>query len=216
MLDRSRRYAAEAGASVEWVQDDMREFVRPGSFDLAVCLFTPFGYVDDPAENEAVLANALRSLKPGGSFVLDVTGKGGRAKLVGKLLPRAARQAGLGWGWRQPRRVLRTRLVASTCRQGFEAAPPAPRRRGSASAHWRAWTRPLSRGRGRGVVPRRVSPRGSSGDGQDGALRLPPEEEARAGEGRLRLQEVGHLEGLEPSFAPGRCTPRQRPRIVSP
>ena len=40
LLERARERAAEAGVTVEWIQDDMRHFVRPGAFDrtlLAYC-----------------------------------------------------------------------------------------------------------------------------------------------------------------------------------
>ncbi|HUG94166.1 MAG TPA: class I SAM-dependent methyltransferase [Planctomycetaceae bacterium] len=75
LLERARAHAAAAGVTVEWVQSDMRQFVRPESYDLALNLFTSFGYFDDPRENELVLDNVRTSLRPGGCFVLDVIGK---------------------------------------------------------------------------------------------------------------------------------------------
>ncbi len=53
----------------------MRDFVRPAAFDLAINVFTSFGYFDDPAENHRVLENIHTSLKPGGVFVFDHLGK---------------------------------------------------------------------------------------------------------------------------------------------
>ncbi|MBZ5504597.1 MAG: class I SAM-dependent methyltransferase [Acidobacteriia bacterium] len=44
LLDRARKHATESSAAVEWVQEDMRNFVRPASFDLACSLFTSFGF----------------------------------------------------------------------------------------------------------------------------------------------------------------------------
>src|SRR5215470_9174503 len=35
LLNKARKHAQESGASVEWVKADMREFMRPASFDLA-------------------------------------------------------------------------------------------------------------------------------------------------------------------------------------
>jgi len=32
---------------IEWVQEDMRSFVRPDEFELAISLFTSFGYFGD-------------------------------------------------------------------------------------------------------------------------------------------------------------------------
>ncbi len=75
LLARAREYAAAEGADVRWVRADMREFVEPASFELAVSLFTSFGYFDDAADNLRVLANVHASLLPGGAFVMDVVGK---------------------------------------------------------------------------------------------------------------------------------------------
>ena len=75
LLAHARRYASIEGVDVRWVEADMREFVEPGRFDLAVNLFTSFGYFDDPADNARVLANVAASLAPGGAFVMDIVGK---------------------------------------------------------------------------------------------------------------------------------------------
>jgi SAM-dependent methyltransferase len=75
LLDKARAFAASVPVHVEWVQEDMRNFVRPGAFDLAINLFTSFGYFDSPRENQSVLENVAASLKPGGVLVLDVMGK---------------------------------------------------------------------------------------------------------------------------------------------
>ncbi len=53
----------------------MRSFVRPGAFDLALSMFTSFGYFDDKDEDIAVLRNVYASLRPGGALVMDVVGK---------------------------------------------------------------------------------------------------------------------------------------------
>lgn len=75
LLDKARQRAAQLGATVEWIQQDMREFVRPEAFDLALSLFTSFGFFRDPGENQHVLENLHTSLRPGGSLVMDVAGK---------------------------------------------------------------------------------------------------------------------------------------------
>src|SRR5947209_11684902 len=51
LLEKARDHAAKSGASIEWVKQDMREFVRPASFDLACCLFTSFGYFEDEQDD---------------------------------------------------------------------------------------------------------------------------------------------------------------------
>lgn len=75
LLERAKRRGAEVGVEVEWLQADMREFSRPSSFDLALSLFTSFGYFSDDADNQRVLDNVFASLRPGGHFVLDMMGK---------------------------------------------------------------------------------------------------------------------------------------------
>jgi SAM-dependent methyltransferase len=75
LLDRAHAHAVEAGVEVELVERDMREFVRPSAFDLVVNLFTSFGYFSDAADELRVLRNVHDSLRPDGTFVIDVMGK---------------------------------------------------------------------------------------------------------------------------------------------
>ena len=44
LLEQGRKLAAEQNLGLEWVQDDMRHFSRPGSFDLVICMWSSFGY----------------------------------------------------------------------------------------------------------------------------------------------------------------------------
>ena len=64
-----------AGLDVELVRSDMRDFVRAGAFDLALSLFTSFGYFETREEDLAVLRNVRASLKQGGVLVMDVMSK---------------------------------------------------------------------------------------------------------------------------------------------
>lgn len=75
LLDRARQRSSASGVSVEWVQEDMRTFVRPNTFDLACNLFTSFGYFDDERDDVAVLKNIHRSLKENGVLVMEMLGK---------------------------------------------------------------------------------------------------------------------------------------------
>ncbi len=79
LLDRAREHASASqspsGASIEWIKEDMRSFVRPATFDLACSLFTSFGYFKDEGEDLEVLRNIHRSLKENGVLVIDVLGK---------------------------------------------------------------------------------------------------------------------------------------------
>ena len=53
----------------------MREFQRLNCFDAAISLFTSFGYFEDPGDERAVAANLHRSLRRGGSVLIDTEGR---------------------------------------------------------------------------------------------------------------------------------------------
>ena len=75
LLDVARERARLGGVDVELVRSDMRDFRRPGAFDLALSLFTSFGYFAAPADDLLVLRNVRASLRPRGVFVMDMMGK---------------------------------------------------------------------------------------------------------------------------------------------
>ncbi len=75
LLELARKKAEESGIAAEWVCEDMRNFARPGAFDLVINMFTSFGYFDDKDEDMIVLDNILKSLKPDGVCVMEMVGK---------------------------------------------------------------------------------------------------------------------------------------------
>lgn len=75
MLDRVRAAALAAGVDVRLVQADLREFVEPDAFDLALSMHTSFGLFTEPEDNMRVLRNVLASLTPGGRLLIDLYGK---------------------------------------------------------------------------------------------------------------------------------------------
>jgi SAM-dependent methyltransferase len=75
LLDKARALAGQGGVDVEWVEADMRSFVRPEAFDLGLSLFSSFGYFETDEDNRLVLQNLWRSLRPGGVCVLDLMGR---------------------------------------------------------------------------------------------------------------------------------------------
>ena len=75
LLEKARKRALNAGVHVEFVEQDMREYVRPGAYGLAINLFTSLGYFDDRSDDLKVLANVQRSLAPGGALVVEMAGK---------------------------------------------------------------------------------------------------------------------------------------------
>ena len=81
LLDKAKEKATAADVKIEWVLQDMRDFVRPGSFDLVLSMFTSFGYFDEKREDIKVLENIFASLKPGGACLIDVIGKEYLAKV---------------------------------------------------------------------------------------------------------------------------------------
>lgn len=73
LLNKAREGDTEG--RIELVEADMRDFVRPLAFDLALSLFTSFGYFETRAEDLTVLRNVHASLRRGGVFLIDVTSK---------------------------------------------------------------------------------------------------------------------------------------------
>ena len=64
--------AGGAGGAARLVRGDMRALpFRAGSFELAVNLFTSFGYFLDDDEHRRVVQQVVAALAPGGHFVLD-------------------------------------------------------------------------------------------------------------------------------------------------
>lgn len=55
------------------IRGDMRALpFRAASFDAVLHMFTAFGYFEDDRENEAVLREVARVLRPGGRYLLDL------------------------------------------------------------------------------------------------------------------------------------------------
>src|SRR5262245_31386656 len=82
LLEKARMRAEAAQVTIDWVQQDMRDFVRPAAFDLTISMFTSFGYFADRRDDLTVLRNILRSLKPDGACVIDVLGKERAARML--------------------------------------------------------------------------------------------------------------------------------------
>jgi len=74
-LIQAEQQAEQEGLKIEFVQEDMRNFCRPDSFDLVINLFTSFGYFEDIEEDRQVARNIHGSLKSGGTLLMDMSGK---------------------------------------------------------------------------------------------------------------------------------------------
>lgn len=64
-----------ASPLTDYVRGDMREIPYSEQFDSVTNLFTSFGFFPDDEENEQVLTQVNRALKPNGMFLLDYENK---------------------------------------------------------------------------------------------------------------------------------------------
>jgi SAM-dependent methyltransferase len=74
-LDKARARARAERRKIEWIHEDMRDFVRPDAYDLALSMFSSFGYFETRKEDAVVLANVFKSVRSGGAFLMEVFGK---------------------------------------------------------------------------------------------------------------------------------------------
>jgi SAM-dependent methyltransferase len=74
-LEQAKVNAQKRGVQIEFLQGDMRDFMRLAYFDLVVNLYTSFGYFEDKEDDYKVLQNVYASLKGGGYFVMEILGK---------------------------------------------------------------------------------------------------------------------------------------------
>lgn len=65
----------ERNLRAKFLIKDMRNFDFTNSFDLAVNIFTSFGYFETDRENYKVIENVSKSIKRGGYFIFDFLNK---------------------------------------------------------------------------------------------------------------------------------------------
>jgi ubiquinone/menaquinone biosynthesis C-methylase UbiE len=83
-LEHARRDAAKRGIEVDYVSGDMRSLPWPEHrFERVISWFTSFGYFDD-TENQKVLSEAHRVLRPGGLLLVE---NNNLAELLPRWLP---------------------------------------------------------------------------------------------------------------------------------
>jgi ubiquinone/menaquinone biosynthesis C-methylase UbiE len=83
-LGRARTDAENAGVQLQWVRSDMRYIPFAGEFDAVINLFTAFGYLESDADDEAVLHQVHKALKPGALFLLEFVN---RESVMRQFLP---------------------------------------------------------------------------------------------------------------------------------
>ncbi len=121
-VDRTERYLQKAAAlaesedlDIEFVREDMRKFCRPATFDVAINLFTSFGYFEDPKDDRRSVTNLYESLKPGGVLVMETIGKEILARIFQErdwhetedgTIVLEERKVSHEWGWMENRWII--------------------------------------------------------------------------------------------------------------
>ncbi|HZG87110.1 class I SAM-dependent methyltransferase [Paenibacillus sp.] len=90
---------------IRWVRGDMRAVPLAERFDAVLNLFTSFGYFESDAENEKVLREMHRLLRPGGRFVIDFLNPSYTKE---HLVPRSTKRDG-------PLYIEETRTIQAGC-----------------------------------------------------------------------------------------------------
>jgi SAM-dependent methyltransferase len=75
LLEKAEEHAKRSNVDVEFVHADMRSFHRSDTFELAVSMFSSFGYFDDRADDRTVATNVHDCLRSGGVALIDVMSK---------------------------------------------------------------------------------------------------------------------------------------------
>jgi SAM-dependent methyltransferase len=119
--------ALKEGTKAEFIEANMLNFVRPKAFDIAISLFSSFGYFEDHKDNQMVLANICQSLVDGGRLVLQLKGKEVTARTLvekdwdevdGYLLLQE-RTIKNNWNWIESRMIFLDGSVRYECRTGM-------------------------------------------------------------------------------------------------
>ena len=71
LLKHAQHKAKTADTQVTWVHSDMRHIPFEYELDAIINVFTSFGYLEDEQEDQRVLQQVYRALKPGGLFLLE-------------------------------------------------------------------------------------------------------------------------------------------------
>ncbi len=71
MLQQAQVAAEKEGLVLHWEHSDMRNIPFTNEFDAVINIFTSFGYLENEAEDQKVLDQIYKALKPGGLFLLE-------------------------------------------------------------------------------------------------------------------------------------------------
>jgi SAM-dependent methyltransferase len=76
-LREAEKEAQAQSVQVRLVHSDMRNIPFENEFDAAINIFTAFGYLEDQGEDQKVLQQVYKALKPGGLFLLETVHREG-------------------------------------------------------------------------------------------------------------------------------------------
>jgi SAM-dependent methyltransferase len=113
-LAKARKQAKKEGLNIEFIRDDMRSFCRPNAFDVAINLYTSFGYFEDVKDDKKTATNVSRSLKDNGVFLMQLMGKEILARTfrerdwyeVNNVLVLQERKVSRNWSWMENRWIM--------------------------------------------------------------------------------------------------------------
>jgi len=113
-LEKARKQAEKEGLEAEFIQNDMRTFCRPDTFNVVINLFTSFGYFEDMNDDRRVAENVYRSLRENGVFLIDTMGKEVLARVfrerdwyeVNGILVLQERRVSRNWSWMENRWIM--------------------------------------------------------------------------------------------------------------
>ncbi|GCE24596.1 methyltransferase type 11 [Dictyobacter alpinus] len=71
LLAKARASTLEQQQQIRWLESDMRNIPFSGEFSAIINMFTSFGYFASDEENQKVLQQIAKALKPGGVFLLE-------------------------------------------------------------------------------------------------------------------------------------------------
>jgi SAM-dependent methyltransferase len=113
-LEKASRQAEGAGLKIKFVQDDMRTYRKDNTYDLALSLYTSFGYFENPEDDCKVIQNLHASLRPGGVLLMDMMGKEIIARVFrardwyeeDDCIVLQERSLGKNWAWMENRWII--------------------------------------------------------------------------------------------------------------
>jgi SAM-dependent methyltransferase len=76
-LREAEKEALARGVHIDWLHGDMRNIPFENEFDAVINIFTAFGYLEDQGEDQNVLRQVFKALKPGGLFLIEIVHREG-------------------------------------------------------------------------------------------------------------------------------------------